>query len=77
MGVKLVASQMVGLDDIPITSSESDYLASSDGDIDIHNLYEWFQPNICKPLSVYSFVILSRSICGDNMKCPYVNKRER
>ena len=38
-GVKLVASQMVGLDDLPITSSESEYTAASGGE-DIFELYE-------------------------------------
>ena len=40
-GVKLVASQMVGLDDLPITSSESEFTASSGGE-DVYELYEWF-----------------------------------
>ena len=40
-GLKLVASQMVGLDDLPITSSESEFTASS-GNEDVFELYEWF-----------------------------------
>ena len=47
-GVKLVASQMVGLDDLPITSSESEFTASS-GDEDIFELYEWIYKEGCRP----------------------------
>ena len=39
-GVKVVASQMVGLDDLPITSSDSDYSVSSGGDENVHELYD-------------------------------------
>ena len=39
-GAKLVASRMVGLDDLPITSSESEFTASSGGE-DVYELYEW------------------------------------
>ena len=38
-GVKLVSSKMVGLDDLPITSSESEFTASSGGE-DVYELYE-------------------------------------
>ena len=38
-GAKLVASRMVGLDDLPITSSESEFTASSGGE-DVYELYE-------------------------------------
>ena len=38
-GVKLVAGKMVGLDDLPITSSDSEFTASSGGE-DIFELYE-------------------------------------
>ena len=31
-GAKLMASRMVGLDDLPITSSESDFTVSSGGE---------------------------------------------
>ena len=37
-GVKLVANDMVGLDDLPTTSSDSESTASSSGD-DIFELY--------------------------------------
>ena len=47
-GVKLVASQMVGLDDLPITSSESEFTASS-SDEDIFELYEWIYKEGCRP----------------------------
>ena len=40
-GVKLVSRKMVGLDDLPITSSESEFTASSGGK-DVYELYEWF-----------------------------------
>ena len=40
-GVKLVSRKMVGLDDLPITSSESEFTASSGGE-DVYELYEWF-----------------------------------
>jgi len=36
-GAKLVASRMVGLDDLPITSSESEFTASSGGE-DVYEL---------------------------------------
>ena len=39
-GVKLVADKMVGIDDQAITSSDSEFTASS-GDEDIFELYEW------------------------------------
>ena len=39
-GAKLMASRMVGLDDLPITSSESEFTASSGGE-DVYELYEW------------------------------------
>ena len=38
-GVKLVSSKLVGLDDLPITSSESEFTASSGGK-DVYELYE-------------------------------------
>ena len=38
-GVKLVSSKMVGLDDLPITCSESEFTASSGGE-DVYELYE-------------------------------------
>ena len=38
-GAKLMASRMVGLDDLPITSSESEFTASSGGE-DVYELYE-------------------------------------
>jgi len=38
-GVKLVSRKMVGLDDLPITSSESEFTASSGGE-DVYELYE-------------------------------------
>ena len=36
----MVASNMVGLDDLPITSSDSDYSVSSGGDENVHELYD-------------------------------------
>ena len=38
-GVKLVAGKMVGLDDLPISSSDSEFTASSGGE-DIFELYQ-------------------------------------
>ena len=51
-GVKLVSSKMVGLDDLPITSSESEFTASSGGE-DVYELYEWFnfQGGVLNPVS--------------------------
>ena len=43
--VKLVAGKMVGLDDLPITSSESDFTVSNGGEA-IYELYEWFQGGV-------------------------------
>ena len=39
ISVKLVASKMIGLDDVPSTSSDS--VASSSCEEDIHELYDW------------------------------------
>ena len=74
-GVKPVASQMVGLDDLPITSSESEFTASSGGE-DVYCSMSDFQggvSTISRQRKVYKTLVSSLPIqpfCNFNVqKC--------